>query len=1285
MTDTPDLSNGSTDQQLFIAVSRVFEPLVEAGEAAANGEYEPLERLLESVGVPADNLEDTFDVIAANAEAVAATWETIDQVVEGGELPPVSELRSLFDDVRAAVVSVRDLDNVTVPEIDGADVGSRLLDYLLLTYLRRYHASVYNGLAMVGVVIEGAPGTVDFTALPDVLEDPNSVVADLVAWGSDDFDVYVLLYYLREILWNLGIPASLSESNPAVAALASVSEGDDEFPIAVEQELRIPIVHEVTETGGVALSLALVPLPPTNDGLLPGVAVVPLGNASLNETIPLTDTVTFDAGFSAEQANWGLTIRPDAEDGIRAELESIGDGEAPTTVHGEAGVTIDSHEDETKRTLIGDSDGNRLAIGQVSVRASIRYDGDELSMAFETPTTGSIVLQPDAFDGFLANVLPGDGIDHDFDVTVGWSSSEGLYFERGGTLETSIPQNASIGPVTFEEIHLAVRPDADDGSGAEIDEDSRTIRLTGAASATVELGPATGTITRMGMDATLSFPEDAPFPPDLDVGFKPPDGIGLAIDSGPVSGGGFLEFDHENNRYAGAVQLHVGDLTLNAVGLLTTELPDGGDGFSLLVIVAGEFTPVQLGFGFTLNGVGGLVGIHRSMKKKPLQEAVASGSLDSVLFPEDPVANAQRIITDLRAIFPPTRDTHVFGPMVRLGWGTPTLITADLGVVLEVPSLNIAILGRLSALLPDDVAPLIELNMDVLGFVDQEAQEVSIDASLFDSRVLQWSLSGDFALRSGWGQNPRFILSAGGFHPEYEPPGTFPELDRVKASMGKPDDRIYVELSGYFALTTNTAQVGGKVDAAATAGSLEAAGTIWFDALFEFDPFFFTITFGVKFSVTYKGKGFSLTAKGKLEGPSPWYVEGRVEIDLKLKTIGKSFSGSIGSESDDDGLPPADVMSKLLEELERPGNWSAQRPADAGSLVTVRELDELTAPSTGPDADDDAAERVLVHPLGTISVRQTVVPLDFRIEVFGNARPATETKFTIEGAAAEGEADALELEGVLEEQFAPGQYLDLTEEEKLDSPSFESLPAGRTVESAGVFRGGDSAEERLRNAREATLCYETFVEDRRKGHWATPLADLGRFKQLPDAESYLTEPVRLAQAFDDVGAVATAKSRAVGKRKYVSPVVTAEATTVDAEAEPMTATVDVDAETDTLTVTAGPVVESGDVGSGDAVVDGPGDGDAGSGRLEFDERSISQTGEVSFESVTGGSTLSVEEGRYVPVDSADMTPAPFAEGPVSKTAARRAIARHVRANPAEKGRYQVVERRRVRATTEGIR
>ena len=36
----------------------------------------------------------------------------------------------------------------------------------------------------------------------------------------------------------------------------------------------------------------------------------------------------------------------------------------------------------------------------------------------------------------------------------------------------------------------------------------------------------------------------------------------------------------------------------------------------------------------------------------------------------------------------------MFGPMLEIGWGTPTLITLEIGVILEVPDpVRIALLG----------------------------------------------------------------------------------------------------------------------------------------------------------------------------------------------------------------------------------------------------------------------------------------------------------------------------------------------------------------------------------------------------------------------------------------------------------------------------------------------------------------------------------------------------------------------------------------------------------------
>ena len=59
------------------------------------------------------------------------------------------------------------------------------------------------------------------------------------------------------------------------------------------------------------------------------------------------------------------------------------------------------------------------------------------------------------------------------------------------------------------------------------------------------------------------------------------------------------------------------------------------------------------GFGFTLLAVGGIIGLNRTMNLDALLQGVRTGGINSVMFPKDVIANAPRIISDLRAFFPP--------------------------------------------------------------------------------------------------------------------------------------------------------------------------------------------------------------------------------------------------------------------------------------------------------------------------------------------------------------------------------------------------------------------------------------------------------------------------------------------------------------------------------------------------------------------------------------------------------------------------------------------------------
>ena len=94
-----------------------------------------------------------------------------------------------------------------------------------------------------------------------------------------------------------------------------------------------------------------------------------------------------------------------------------------------------------------------------------------------------------------------------------------------------------------------------------------------------------------------------------------------------------------------------------------------------------------------------------------------------------------------------------------------------MGLVLEVPEpVRLIMLGVVRGILPDEKAAILRLQVNFLGVIDFAQERFSFDASLFDSKLLSFTLTGDMAMRLYWGANANFLTTVGGFHPAYQPP-----------------------------------------------------------------------------------------------------------------------------------------------------------------------------------------------------------------------------------------------------------------------------------------------------------------------------------------------------------------------------------------------------------------------------------------------------------------------------------------------------------------------------------
>jgi hypothetical protein len=422
-----------------------------------------------------------------------------------------------------------------------------------------------------------------------------------------------------------------------------------------------------------------------------------------------------------------------------------------------------------------------------------------------------------------------------------------------------------------------------------------------------------------------------------------------------------------------------------------------------------------------------------------------TGALGAVLSPPDPVANAGQLVASLEGLFPPAEGRYVFGPTARIVWGVPTLITIDLCLVLELPApVRLIVLGRLRAVLPDEREPIVRLQMDVLGVIDFDRCEASVDATLVDSHLAGFALTGDMALRVSWGSHPSFLLAVGGFHPRFAAPPGFPALERVAVALATGDNPK-LRLEAYLALTSNTVQFGARVDLSVTAGIFSVAGFLSFDALVTVDPLRFTVDISAMLAVkvgghTIRSVSFNLT----LSGPGQWHARGRASFSILFFDVSFHFEFTIGDEELLGALlAPVVVAPLLVGALADPRSWHVRLSTGGASVVTLRAIE--------PGSD------VLAHPLGTLEVRQSVVPLERTLERFGSAVPSGARRFRITGATIGPAVGATTGGRVpvtgLQDQFAPGQFRDLTDEQKLSLASFEAMPAGAVIGAHDTAHG----------------------------------------------------------------------------------------------------------------------------------------------------------------------------------------------------------------------------------------
>lgn len=657
-------------------------------------------------------------------------------------------------------------------------------------------------------------------------------------------------------------------------------------------------------------------------------------------------------------------------------------------------------------------------------------------------------------DSFIGTLLPGLQESESFDLGVTWDSRHGVSFAGGAALQATIPLRAKLPIVKFDALHLVITPNGDTTTVG--------IELSADVSASL-LGVIDVTVHRLGVLANLHIagppPADAIAigPLGATIAFKPPTGAGLTLNlAGVINGGGFLGIDNTKGQYSGVFSVNVIGLGVTAIAIINTR-PD----FSLLAVLAADFRPVgiDVGYGFTINAVGGLLGLHRSADLQALSEAVRTDAISNLMFPADPVANAPRILSDLERMFPPVQNQFLVGPMLQVGWGKPAgMIALSVGLIIEVPDPKLAIIGVLKVLVPPLEIALLQIQVSFVGSVDFSQKFLRFDASLFDSRLQLYALEGDMAARLRWGDKPTFAVSVGGFNPRYVPAADLDILPmrRVSTNLLPLVDNPRLRMESYYAVTSNTLQHGARVEIYAAAEGFGIQGYLGYDLLAQISPLHFEASFGGAIAVIAAGEQImSLGLDLVLAGPAPWHVQGGVHFKILLAKFTLGIDETFGS-TDAPRVPEFNVAGEFDRQLANAHNWTATLPGQGQLLVTLR-----------PNIPVNEGE-ILAHPAATLEFSERAIPLKVTLQRFGAAKPVGATRFDINGMTAGGDDLAIAPNAV-KSDFAPAQFFDQTDDEKLSTPAFVPLDSGVRADPAALVRLGPAARR--------SFGYEAGVKD----------------------------------------------------------------------------------------------------------------------------------------------------------------------------------------------------------------
>jgi hypothetical protein len=414
------------------------------------------------------------------------------------------------------------------------------------------------------------------------------------------------------------------------------------------------------------------------------------------------------------------------------------------------------------------------------------------------------------------------------------------------------------------------------------------------------------TVELLGLSVSTTLTGTNKFKPTFGL-----DGLGIDFKSGPLESGGSLYklTDKDITEFDGLATIRTENLQLSAIGSFA-ELSSGDKSLFLYAVL--DYPLGGPGF-FFVTGLAAGFGYNRQLLIPPVDQLKQFPLIAEAMTsePSPPTTDMSQMkdfisgkIKGMEAYLPPQVGEYFLAVGVRFTsfelLDSFALLTVQFGKHFEVD-----VVGISTMLVPPNVTetPIAEAQLLLRAAVIPDEGIVLIQAQLTNDSYIfsrDCHLTGGFAFAS-WlkGEHEgEFVISLGGYHPDFKVPAYYPQVPRVGFNWSISTE-LSVKGGGYYALVPHAIMAGGYLNALFQTSDLKAWFNMNANFLLMWKPFHYdaqlSIDIGAEVIIHFFGThtiGIDASADLHLWGPE---FGGHARVSVKVIGITFHFSIDFGA------------------------------------------------------------------------------------------------------------------------------------------------------------------------------------------------------------------------------------------------------------------------------------------------------------------------------------------------------------------------------------------------------